>query len=130
MRSSAHLHTVRNERRRSVRGDYNALVSVRVHDGPAKGTPYLGLLRDISDGAIGVVLDGAIGVVLDGAYLARGTAVTVEMDGLPSRSAQVCHSMRLIHRTLIGFSFAAVANEAASWQTALDGVVATENNAG
>ena len=108
---------MRRERRRTVRSDYNALVTITIDDGLARGASYVGLLRNLSDGGIGVLLDCA--------SLRRGTSVTVGIEGLPAISARVCHCTALDEGTLVGvsFAYADVPVDNAHWRAVLKDII-------
>src|SRR6266849_6464157 len=88
------------ERRKHLRPDCHGFVELRMKDGEYRGAILAGVLMDISDGGVCVLLNGTV--------FSRGTAVDVELpDGL-TLSSWVCHSTQADGLSRIGLSFTEV----------------------
>lgn len=101
------------DRRKSSRTPCSGVVTLAVQAGPLKGAAYVGLLCDISDGGLAVMLDGGC--------LTRGTSVIVDITGLPVVPAWVCHSTQGQDGWRVGLSFAYIPAEVADscWEPEL-----------
>lgn len=94
------MEAMLTERRAHQRFSCNGVITLAVQDGELRGTTLMGLMRDISEGGMGVTLDGG--------RFERGTAVHVECELGVSISAWVCHSTYELGTTRVGLSFAPV----------------------
>ena len=85
------------DRRHSPRTRCSGLVSITVKAGKYRGASFVGLLQDIGDGGVAVLLDGG--------QFVRGTEVEIEVPGAPSVAAWVCHSATVHEGCRVGMSF-------------------------
>lgn len=88
------------ERRKHVRTPCGGVVSLTMKSGEFRGATFAGILVDISEGGICLVLDGGV--------FSRGTEVELEFqDGL-RLPAWACHCRSMDGLTTIGLSFTVV----------------------
>lgn len=81
------------------------MVSLAFQDGRHRGATFMGLIDDMSDGGLCVILDGGV--------FERGTAVTLYLhEGLPM-SAWICYSVQHQDGCRLGLSFSEVNSERA-----------------
>lgn len=71
-----------------------------VQDGELKGATLTGLMRDFSQGGMGITFDGG--------NFERGTAVKLECEGGLLLSAWVCHTSVEVGSSRVGLSFVPV----------------------
>ena len=91
------MEPIKADRRKSPRVPYCRVVTLLVSDGLYTGGSLVGLVEDISQGGICVVLDAGL--------FTRGMAVRVEFpDGL-TLSAWVCHCTNIAGSSKLGLSF-------------------------
>ena len=91
------MEPMKVDQRRSPRLPCSGVVTLLVADGEYRGASLVGLVEDISQGGICVVLDGG--------FFSRGTAVRIEFqDGL-ILSGWVCHCKNTAGSSRLGLSF-------------------------
>ena len=88
------------ERRSSRRDICVGVAGLTIQNGPYRGATLVGLIRDISDGGICIMLDGGT--------FERGTAVQVQTNDGLSFAAWVCHCSPELGASRVGFSFAPI----------------------
>ena len=93
------------DRRKHPRNKCEGVVTISVNSGIQRGSKFVSLLHDISDGGMCVILDGGT--------FERGTAVAVEfLDGIQI-PAWVCHCTTTADFCRLGLAFEAVSDHVA-----------------
>src|SRR3954451_19880445 len=91
------------ERRRHQRVQCGGVVSLVIQAGPNRGSSFVSLLHDISDGGACVILDGGV--------FKRGTAVFLDFVEEVRIPAWVCHCTTAAGYCRLGLSFDPIVDE-------------------